>query len=41
MSPHETVASLDDLLMAASSRQPWVPDDTKSGARFERVVIDG
>ena len=41
MSPHETVASLEDLLMAASSRQPWVPDDTKSGARFERVVIDG
>jgi len=41
MSPPETVAHLDDLLVAASSRQPWVPDDTKSGARFERVVIDG
>lgn len=34
-------AALDDLLAAASSRQPWVPDDTKSGARFERVVIGG
>lgn len=32
---------LDDLLRAASSRQPWVPEDTKSGARFERVVIEG
>ena len=41
MSPPETVARLDDLLVAASSRQPWVPEDTKSGARFERVVIDG
>jgi hypothetical protein len=28
-------------LASASSRQPWVPDDTKSGARFERVVIGG
>ncbi|HEY1989217.1 MAG TPA: hypothetical protein VGG43_07140 [Acidimicrobiales bacterium] len=33
--------SLSDLLAAASSRQPWQPDDTKSGACFERVVIDG
>ncbi len=32
---------LDDLLAAASSREKWEPDDTKSGARFERVVIDG
>lgn len=38
MSAPET---LDELLGAASSRQPWVPEDTKSGARFERVVIDG
>jgi hypothetical protein len=41
MSPPEAVGRLDDLLAAASSRQPWVPEDTKSGARFERVVIDG
>ena len=33
--------SLDDLLGAATSREPWFPDDTKSGARFERLVIDG
>src|SRR5665213_2817037 len=32
---------LTGLLAAASSRQAWEPDDTKSGARFERVVIDG
>jgi hypothetical protein len=41
MPPPEAVSCLDDLLVAASSRQPWVPEDTKSGARFERVVIDG
>lgn len=35
----DPVCPLEDLLAAASSRQPWVPDDTKSGARFERVVI--
>ena len=33
--------SLSDRLAAASSRQAWEPDDTKSGARFERVTIDG
>lgn len=32
---------LADLLASASSREPWFPDDTKSGARFERVTIDG
>jgi hypothetical protein len=32
---------LTELLDSASSRQPWFPEDTKSGARFERVVIDG
>jgi hypothetical protein len=41
MPPPEPVVCLDDLLVAASSRRPWVPEDTKSGARFERVVIDG
>ena len=30
---------LDDLLAHATTREPWVPEDTKSGARFERVVI--
>jgi len=33
--------SLDDLLGEATSREPWLPEDTKSGARFERVVIGG
>ncbi len=32
---------LTELLAGAESRTPWVPDDTKSGARFERVVIGG
>ena len=36
----DSLRSLQDLLAEASSRTPWVPDDTKSGARFERVVID-
>jgi hypothetical protein len=35
------VSSLEDLLAAAASREAWVPADTKSGARFERVVIEG
>jgi Phosphotransferase enzyme family len=32
---------LTELLADAESRTPWVPDDTKSGARFEQVVIGG
>jgi hypothetical protein len=40
MPKDEPIASLDELL-AAGSRQPWVPEDTKSGARFERVVVGG
>ncbi|HEY6429080.1 MAG TPA: hypothetical protein VIX84_17810 [Acidimicrobiales bacterium] len=32
---------LGTLLDRAEQRAPWQPDDTKSGARFERVVIDG
>ena len=35
-----TVPSLDAVLAGASSRRPWFPEDTKSGARFELVVID-
>lgn len=34
-------ASLMELLARAQERRQWVPDDTKSGARFERVVLDG
>ena len=37
----EGPAGLDQLLARAERRTPWVPEDTKSGARFERVVIDG
>ena len=40
MAGTESHPALGDLLAAASSRRPWLPDDTKSGARFERVIID-
>ncbi len=33
--------SLSELLAGAESRHEWRPDDSKSGARFERVVIAG
>ena len=33
--------ALADLLARAERRAPWQPDDTKSGARFERLMIDG
>ena len=36
-----TDRSLGEWLGRADSRRPWLPDDTRSGARFERVVIDG
>jgi hypothetical protein len=39
MPSSDTAHSLDELLEQAVSRRPWEPDDTKSGARFERVVI--
>jgi hypothetical protein len=32
---------LQDLLAQADHRKPWTPEDSKSGARFERVVIAG
>jgi hypothetical protein len=32
---------LDELLARAEHRRPWAPEDTKSGARFERLVVDG
>ncbi len=34
-------ASVDELVDGASSRTPMPVTDSKSGARFERVVIDG
>ena len=33
--------ALESLLARATSREPWQPLDSKSGARFERVVLDG
>ena len=33
--------SVDELVAGASSRTPVEFDDSKSGARFERVVVDG
>jgi hypothetical protein len=42
MSTERPVAStVDELLAGAESRQPVQTGDSKSGARFERVVIDG
>ena len=37
----ELPADLDELLATGTERAPWQPDDTRSGARFERVVIEG
>ncbi|HVA09588.1 MAG TPA: hypothetical protein VNG12_22910 [Acidimicrobiales bacterium] len=37
----ERTRSLDDMLAKATERVPWLPDDTKSGARFERLSIGG
>lgn len=33
--------ALADLLARAEQRATWQPEDTKSGARFERLTIDG
>jgi len=41
MQTHDMGGSLDEWLAAATSREKWLPADTKSGARFERVIVDG
>ncbi len=41
MIPRPVADSIDALVADASSRTPVAFDDSKSGARFERVVIDG
>ncbi len=41
MTRPEATSLLYDLLDAADSRESWDPEDTKSGARFERLVIAG
>ncbi len=39
--PRPVARSVDELLAGATGRQPFVTTDSKSGAAFERVVIDG
>ena len=41
MRRRDTRPPLADLLAVAESRERWEPEDTKSGARFERIVIAG
>jgi hypothetical protein len=41
MDAHPLAESIASLVAGASSREPMVSADSKSGARFERVVIDG
>jgi hypothetical protein len=36
-----TVTSLEELLSDATAREPFLTTDSKSGARFERVTING
>jgi hypothetical protein len=39
--PRPVAGSVDELVAGASSRVPMTAVDSKSGARFERVVLDG
>ena len=39
--PRPVVASVDELLSGATSREPFLTSDSKSGSAFERVVIGG
>ncbi|MGZ4756586.1 MAG: aminoglycoside phosphotransferase [Acidimicrobiia bacterium] len=41
LTPRPVARSVDELLADATSRVPMVAADSKSGATFERVVIDG
>jgi hypothetical protein len=41
MTPRPVATSVEELVAGASSRVPMDSADSKSGARFERVVIDG
>jgi aminoglycoside phosphotransferase (APT) family kinase protein len=38
---HALSSSIDDLVAGASAREPMQSTDSKSGARFERIVLDG
>src|SRR4051812_11055725 len=39
--PRPVVGSVEELLSGATSREPFMHSDSKSGSGFERVVIDG
>jgi hypothetical protein len=39
--PRRVARSVDELLAGATERRPFESSDSKSGSRFERVVIDG
>lgn len=39
--PRPVARSVEELLAGATSREPFATEDSKSGAVFERVVIDG
>src|SRR5258705_748958 len=41
LTPRPVAGSVEELLAGATSRTPMVAGDSKSGATFERVVIDG
>jgi hypothetical protein len=41
LTPHPVAGTVEELLAGATDREPMHATDSKSGARFERVVIDG
>src|SRR5438105_4808246 len=41
LTPRPVADSLDELLDGVERREPFVPEDSRSGSLFERVVIDG
>jgi hypothetical protein len=41
LTPRPVAGSVDELLAGATSREPFMHSDSKSGSGFERVVLDG
>lgn len=41
LTPRPVTSSIEELLAGASERRPFLHSDSKSGAGFERVTIDG
>jgi hypothetical protein len=39
--PRPVVDSVEDLIVGCTDRQPFLTDDSKSGSRFERLLLDG